>query len=1746
MTMPIRLTSNTHRAHSRAPSPPPIPVYDDSTTTTTNKNKASKRRPAAAGRVYARSGSMDDSLRDGSGQNFITSNSNNNGSSVQLNLNGSFSNAASANVGVVTPGSTTAGANVNPTVASSTTSNSTGTGTGTSTTAANSKQHSHGKRWHGLPNRKMNFMSKDRQRDPSNRLWILLCGVATPRNAALLLASITCLVLFRSFMDSNLVGYGEGEGAGSGGVADLFSLGTTSETGTTNTASRTSQLQSIHKQTASPGASTLTEVKATASIVDLKKKFYGDATTAGMTPAGALTTARPPLPPPKFAYAFLLGGLPTPGSEGPALGNSKTIPPPPGAYLGLIYNVLVSIHSLQQAGSKADFFVFVHMASPTIEELSPKYALWFQDMNVTLKYTPPSPSYVNEISTIVLEKFRILELLDYDRVLYLNPDVFPYCNLDYIMELSYGHDAILQSNFLMSIGDVPTSGSFFMLQPAPGAFQKLIHQLAKRKKKYHRFMPGVGYGVNMTTIKHSWRSLGGGSKRSSSWGFEGGDSDQGLLLHYAKYTHGNVSIAIGDEVEHFQKRKRVGISRNGTLFNGRSCLPWDNKAEYNYGMQWFVNDAQRAKVSPRGLAPYRDFANWQYNKVKPWHYQRAPPPVSSLDDVKSARKYWFYLLRQVDAKLNLGVDFQETQIETNETILNRPEKFDEKEQANWNYVPMKQLKDLNPVFSAKVHSLQQWALRIENPTLLTFPYEPPVLKESPFANKQKAIAAETTSPTVKDTSMEYVRSFCSCPDKISTDPCTSNAQPLEDWLGRRVKYYLSKRRPLCPNAARTKMHVVLPLYNLHIEHLTNSVCSIACQDYPELSLLVYDDGSENEQMGVLLEEVFGPNHASMDFTPPPENTSVLAREKFAEAANVTRTAIQAYKKSYGADLSGLTNHVIRSTVHSGSATATFWALKLAQQMADANDVVMLVYPGDELLTHRALQQVNAKYIDDSAWATIGAHIDLYETTHNTTANNVALLNMNATQKYAVYRKFHTFKAHLIDSFGIDDVVNHENDLWMRSVCGRTLFHRRIIERVGLDRTSFISDLLYKMNRPEPESEEATHVLELPSTSSSRVLKLPVHVVLSASVRGAPYLAEQLTWLQQQSITRHRQMQVHVVNTDKTITANLQDVIKASLANLDRKGRIPIQVNLADMPENWRSSTKYLFVHELRKTTPLDAVVLLDDNQYWPANYVESLINHQQPKEITTWKGKAFLQATRNAKTGTANFWVSDVVWSNDLRKQGITSKTVAFGLPNGALFDPNLWLVPNQLLRLTSDLREYKDLDSLWLSYLLDALLGWQQRMIDLPIPILESSVWNIRATKLHYFPKLPEDVTTILAALAERERDIKVDVIVEQKQQKDTLQRHRRRLLEDRSVFMNLLPNEKKNVMFRRLQTTFHWNVFRQERMPIRSLVRPDFAIPSVTKSSPPRPGTADDKEKRAFVCVTGQFDRFELENKIDTIFRPMQKEGYSMDAALVLSSGAAKFTNHDKLDKDEFIPFYTEFEDAVRALERRQIRVLSRNGTYTKMENPPLNQKYLTLLHESQKYWRSWDVQVDRVKNHARIFDSYRRCLDYADAAARDAGFHNVSQYYHVIVRIRDDSGLNMPLDRMGPGGEIMNDLIPPPPNSVTVTECRDWWGMNDRMAIVSPDIAHLYFTRPFDDLSKNQFFDETVVINPESFLLNVYNREKIHVLGHPDLKRVNRVVKQSNGEVVFFKQDKFKANCPEPFTYLKYAYELFGWAL
>jgi hypothetical protein len=135
---------------------------------------------------------------------------------------------------------------------------------------------------------------------------------------------------------------------------------------------------------------------------------------------------RPPIR--KWAYTFFIGGVPT-------IPNNETALDQAG-YRGLLYNVLVSVKILQDSGSQADMILMVHMAEP-YASLPNRDVQMLQKLNLRIYYTPPTlPSYTNGISTIALEKFRILDLVQYSRVLYMEADVMPHCNLDYVFRLS--------------------------------------------------------------------------------------------------------------------------------------------------------------------------------------------------------------------------------------------------------------------------------------------------------------------------------------------------------------------------------------------------------------------------------------------------------------------------------------------------------------------------------------------------------------------------------------------------------------------------------------------------------------------------------------------------------------------------------------------------------------------------------------------------------------------------------------------------------------------------------------------------------------------------------------------------------------------------------------------------------------------------------------------------------------------------------------------------------------------------------------------------------------------------------------------------------------------------------------------------------------------------------------------------------------------------------------------------------------
>eukprot|EP00529_Nitzschia_sp_RCC80_P004300 CAMPEP_0113503988 /NCGR_PEP_ID=MMETSP0014_2-20120614/34474_1 /TAXON_ID=2857 /ORGANISM="Nitzschia sp." /LENGTH=964 /DNA_ID=CAMNT_0000399065 /DNA_START=141 /DNA_END=3031 /DNA_ORIENTATION=+ /assembly_acc=CAM_ASM_000159 len=232
------------------------------------------------------------------------------------------------------------------------------------------------------------------------------------------------------------------------------------------------------------------------------------------------------------------------------------------SYMLGLFSIISTVHSLRQYGSTADFVVMVQISVHTPQRLK-KLKRWevelLQSNDIHLKYIPKFASPTLEVYYgLSLEKFRILQMTQYDRVMFVDHDVVsvPNCNLDYIFEMSLrGH---LRPNVVFGLDGVPSDGSLFVLEPNQRDYDDLVQVITQHEHKmYNSIEENWPFGWNETEgwghiidSDDPWvarRPLTGGTK----WTFFGSYADQGLLYHYTKYMNGRVSLVREDTVEHW-------------------------------------------------------------------------------------------------------------------------------------------------------------------------------------------------------------------------------------------------------------------------------------------------------------------------------------------------------------------------------------------------------------------------------------------------------------------------------------------------------------------------------------------------------------------------------------------------------------------------------------------------------------------------------------------------------------------------------------------------------------------------------------------------------------------------------------------------------------------------------------------------------------------------------------------------------------------------------------------------------------------------------------------------------------------------------------------------------------------------------------------------------------------------------------------------------------------------------------------
>jgi hypothetical protein len=342
-----------------------------------------------------------------------------------------------------------------------------------------------------------------------------------------------------------------------------------------------------------------------------------------------------------YAYIFLLAGC----------------DPNNPSYRGFLFNILISTELLlKEFQSQAHVVVLVRLAPDTNHtRLAPVEESWLHAVGARIRYLPP-PRERETFQEIQLLKFHVLELVQYQRVLYLDSDVMPVCNLDYIFQLSV--QGVLRENMVVAWTQEPANGGFFLLTPKEGAYAFLL-QIVQRQKETSQYLPlphfdkiqGWGHAIGPNDQWHSFQRRQSGHK----WSFYAAWSDQGLLYHYVKYVQRTVSIVLGKTVHNFKP------GPNGTVvlaeelndpFGSYTC-----RRTPRGGLKKQPYLQHPAHGNNLGMQPpYSDFIHF-YSVFKPWAGEEGTleADVSHKHQAQNVRQYWFYLLRRLNERLAMGI-----------------------------------------------------------------------------------------------------------------------------------------------------------------------------------------------------------------------------------------------------------------------------------------------------------------------------------------------------------------------------------------------------------------------------------------------------------------------------------------------------------------------------------------------------------------------------------------------------------------------------------------------------------------------------------------------------------------------------------------------------------------------------------------------------------------------------------------------------------------------------------------------------------------------------------------------------------------------------------------------------------------------------------------------------------------------------------------------------------------------------------
>jgi len=335
----------------------------------------------------------------------------------------------------------------------------------------------------------------------------------------------------------------------------------------------------------------------------------------------------------EHAYAFVIGGIHEDRQ----------------AYKGFIYNIIITVNILRREGSTADFVLWAQLSSDsTLSQKLPDedYRL-LRALGVHVRILE-NEGY-SSFAQIVYEKFRLFSMTEYKRVIFLDADIMPVRNMDYIFHLSNTGDPnpVLRPNLILATKGEPCNTAMFMVTPNETNW-KTFQEVVKRQREEGKTLPYPhfdvirGWGHDFRKAGAPWEAIV--AKDFYKWDFHASHSDQGLMYYLMKFAIKDVSIVIGEKLQNWMPGNDEKARKS---FDGTFLTEINDKGLSKLLPPPPPNYCNTKKFKCRDI-PYMDFLHFS-GEEKPWQNNFTKTGGASI---------WFDELAKLNTNLTMGLDIK--------------------------------------------------------------------------------------------------------------------------------------------------------------------------------------------------------------------------------------------------------------------------------------------------------------------------------------------------------------------------------------------------------------------------------------------------------------------------------------------------------------------------------------------------------------------------------------------------------------------------------------------------------------------------------------------------------------------------------------------------------------------------------------------------------------------------------------------------------------------------------------------------------------------------------------------------------------------------------------------------------------------------------------------------------------------------------------------------------------------------------